>query len=254
MKRIKVILKVVGIWIVSIFLIYCAIFWTSQFWFTNSYKKGNYTFYGDSSIKDVDAFISVIDRRLKACPIYDSTITHNVYICESERLFKFYAWIANSSYPAQGFNKHIFNKIYISKTFINEVRADRVAANEVVPHSAMEGSLEAVICHEIVHSFVRNKLGGEKADYLPTWKQEGYAEYGANIFSKANDKTYNFTQRLELYRDNSFWGTNRAVFEYYEGEILMEFLLDIEKMTFCEVMDETFTYEMALERLAASGL
>jgi hypothetical protein len=190
-----------------------------------------------------------IDQRLKACELFDENLQHNIYIFSSESKFKFYANVAGSAYPAQGFNMHAFDKIYISKPFIEQVHSDRQEANKIVPYSAMEGNLEETICHEIIHSFVYNKLGNKKASSLPTWKQEGYAEYGANILLKRNDTTYSFKKRIELYNDASFWDGNKFVFDYYEAEILVEFLIDVKKMTFEQLMADTFTYDIALKEL-----
>jgi hypothetical protein len=143
-----------------------------------------------------------------------------------------------------------FNKIYISKPFIEEVHSDRKAANKIVLYSAMEGDIQETICHEIIHSLVNKKLGGKKAADLPTWKQEGYAEYAANILPKSTDSTYSFKNRVALYMDSTFWEGNQFVFEYYEFEILVEFLMDIKKITFEQLMADTFTYEMALKELS----
>ncbi len=144
---------------------------------------------------------------------------------------------------------HAFNKIYISAPFIEQVYSDRKAANKIVRYSAMEGSVEEIICHEIIHSFVYNKLGSIEASSLPGWKQEGYGEYGANILPKRNDTTYRFKDRVDLYKDSSFWNGNKFAFEYYEAEILVEFLIDVKKMTFEQLMIDTFTYQMALKEL-----
>lgn len=144
---------------------------------------------------------------------------------------------------------HIVNNIHISKPFIDEVYSERKAANKIVRYSAMEGNMEEVICHEIVHSFVYNKLCSIKASSLPAWKQEGYAEYGANILPKRNDTTYHFKNRVDLYKDSSFWDGNKFVFEYYEAEILVEFLIDVKKMTFEQLMTDTVTYQRALKEL-----
>jgi hypothetical protein len=110
----------------------------------------------------------------------------------------------------------------------------------------MEGNMEEVICHEIIHSFVYNKFGSIRASSLPSWKQEGYAEYGANILPKRNDTSYRFKNRVELYKNSSFWEGNKYVFEYYESQILVEFLMDIKKITFGQLMANSFTYQMAL--------
>ena len=227
-------------------LFYFSIFWSTKYWFSENYKFGKYKLYTNSTFKNSSEYLKEIDDRLKACELYDEKLEHSIHVFSSESKFKFYAVIAGSSYPAQGFNMHAVNKIYISLPFIEQVYSDRKAANKIVLHSAMEGNLEGIICHEIIHSFVYNKLGSIRASSLPTWKQEGYAEYGANILPKRNDTNYRFKDRVELYKNSSFWDGNKFVFEYYEAEILVEFLIDVKKMTFEQLMTETFTYQMAL--------
>lgn len=249
MKRLKKILIRTAILITIFVLIYLSIFWTTKYWFSDNYKFGQYTLYTNSKFDNSSEFLDKIDQRLRACELYDEKLEHNIYLFSSESKFKFFATIAGSGYPAQGFNMNAFNKIYISRPFIEQVHSDRKSANKLVPYSAMEGNIEETICHEIIHSFVYNKLGNKRASSLPTWKQEGYAEYAANLLPKRNDTTYNFKNRVELYKDTSFWEGNQFVFEYYEAEILVEFLIDIKKMTFEQLMADTFTYEMALKKL-----
>ena len=94
------------------------------------------------------------------------------------------AKITGSSYPAQGFNINYLNKIIISKSFISATYKQRKAANKLIPYSALEGNIIEVICHETIHSFVYEKLGAKKYALIPFWKQEGYAEYAANILEK----------------------------------------------------------------------
>lgn len=249
MKRMKFLSKIFGISVLIIVLAYLSIFWSTKFWFSNNYGISTYNFYFNSPIDNSVDFVDKIDRRLKACDLFDEKLEHIVFIFSSESKFKFFANVAGSSYPSQGFNMHAFDKIYISKSFIEQVLSDRREANKIVPYSAMEGSLEEVICHEIIHSLIYNKLGSKKASSLPTWKQEGYAEYGANILPKRNDTTYSFKNRIELYKDTSFWEGNKFVFDYYEAEILVEFLIDVKKMTFDQLMADIFTYEMAIKEL-----
>jgi hypothetical protein len=249
MKRLKKILIRLGVIVVALILIYCSIFWTSKFWFSENYKFKKYNLYTNSVLNNSSELLSKIDQRLKACELYSDKIDHNIYIFSSESKFKFYSKVAGSGYPAQGFNMHAFNNIYISKPFIEQVHSDRKKASKLVPYSAMEGTIEETICHEIIHSFVYERLGSKKASSLPTWKQEGYAEYGANIYSKKNDANYNFKDRVELYNNTEFWEGNKFVFEYYEAEILVEFLMDIKKVTFNQLMSDNYTYEMALKKL-----
>ncbi|MBN8697788.1 MAG: hypothetical protein J0L87_14750 [Bacteroidetes bacterium] len=249
-KRLKKTLIILGGLIILITLIYFSVFWSTKCWFSNNYNFGKYNLYTNSAFDNSTEFLNQIDQRLKACELYDENIEHNIYIFSSESTFKFYATIAGSGYPAQGFNMRAFNKIYISKPFIEQVHSDRKTANKIVPYSAMEGNIQETICHEIIHSFVNKKLGDKKAAELLTWKQEGYAEYASNILPKRTDSTYSFKDRVALYNDTSFWEGNQFVFEYYESEILVEFLIDIKKMTFEQLMADSYTYEKALKELS----
>ena len=249
-KRLKKILIILGALIILITLIYFSVFWSTKYWFSHNYNFGKYNLYTNSAFDNSTEFLNQIDQRVKACELYDENIEHNIYVFSSESRFKFYATIAGSGYPAQGFNMRAFNKIYISKPFIEQVHSDREAANKIVLYSAMEGNIQETICHELIHSFINKKLGSKKAADLPTWKQEGYAEYASNILPKHTDSTYSFKNRVTLYKDSIFWDGNQFVFEYYESEILVEFLIDIKKMTFEELMADAFTYEMALQELS----
>ena len=154
MKRLKKILIFTGALIALFVLIYLSIFWTTKYWFSDNYKFGQYTLYTNSKFDNSSEFLEKIDQRLRACELYDEKLEHNIYLFSSERKFKFYATVAGSGYPAQGFNMNAFNKIYISRPFIEQVHSDRKSANKIVPYSAMEGNIEETICHEIIHSFV----------------------------------------------------------------------------------------------------
>ena len=153
MKRLKKILIFTGALIALFVLIYLSIFWTTKYWFSDNYKFGQYTLYTNSKFDNSSEFLEKIDQRLRACELYDEKLEHNIYLFSSERKFKFYATVAGSGYPAQGFNMNAFNKIYISRPFIEQVHSDRKSANKIVPYSAMEGNIEETICHEIIHLF-----------------------------------------------------------------------------------------------------
>lgn len=110
-KRLKKTLIILGGLIILITLIYFSVFWSTKCWFSNNYNFGKYNLYTNSAFDNSTEFLNQIDQRLKACELYDENIEHNIYIFSSESTFKFYATIAGSGYPAQGFNMRAFNKI-----------------------------------------------------------------------------------------------------------------------------------------------
>lgn len=105
------------------------------------------------------------------------------------------------------------------------------------------------ICHEVIHSFVYDRLGAEKYAFVPFWKQEGYAEYAANISIKEKDSSYNFNSRVDIYLDDEFWGNNKAVKDYYEAELLVENLIYNEGMSFDELMNDSIIFKNATNKL-----
>ena len=182
------------------------------------------------------------------------TPPYSFTISNKEKKFSFFAKITGSSYPAQGFNINYVNKIIISKSFINETHKERKAAKKLIPFSALDGDIIEVICHEIIHSFVYEKLGAKKYALVPFWKQEGYAEYAANISVKEKDSLYNFNNRVDIYLDDGFWGDNKAVKDYYEAELLVENLIENKKLSFDLLMSNSITLEYARNQLYVSEI
>jgi hypothetical protein len=249
MKTIKKILKITLFIVIGIPIIYFSILASTGLWFKHHYEGENFNIYSDSEITSPELLIKSFNDRLKVCEIFNKDLEHNIYISSSENKFSFLAKITGSAYPAQGFNINYLNKIFISESFISEVHKDRKAVNKLTPYSALEGNMTETICHEIIHSYVYDRLGAEKYALVPFWKQEGYAEYAANISIKEKDSSYNFNDRIDIYLDDDFWGNNTAVKDYYESELLVEHLIENEGMTFNELMNDSITYKHALKNL-----
>ncbi len=246
--------KITVIVIIGIPIIYFSILASTGILFNHHYKVGNFNIYSDSEINSPDILIEKVNSRVIACEIFKENLEHNIYISSSEKKFSFFAKILGSSYPAQGFNVNYLNKIFISESFINETQKERKAANKIIPYSALEGDIIEVICHEIIHSFVYEKLGAKKYALVPFWKQEGYAEYAANISVKEKDSLYNFNNRVDIYLDDGFWGDNKAVKDYYEAELLVENLIENKKQSFDLLMSDSITLDYARNQLYVSEI
>jgi len=251
MKMVKKIFKITAIVIIGLPIIYFSILASTGLWFNWHYQVDNFNIYSDSEITSAEILLlkKEINDRVIACEIFKEDLEHNIYISSSEKKFSFFAKIVGSSYPAQGFNINYLNKIFISESFINETHKERKAANKLIPYSALEGDIIEIICHEIIHSFVYDKLGAEKYALIPFWKQEGYAEYAANISIKEKDSLYSFNNRVDIYLDDEFWGDNKAVKDYYEAELLVENLIENKKMSFDLLMSDSITLEYAQNQL-----
>ena len=252
MKMVKKIFKITAIVIIGLPIIYFSILANTGLWFNYHYQVDNFNIYSDSEITSAEILIEKANDKVIACKIFKKDLEHNIYISSSERKFSFFAKILGSSYPAQGFNVNYLNKIFISKSFINETQKKRKAAKKIIPYSALEGDIIEIICHEIIHSFVYDKLGAEKYALIPFWKQEGYAEYTANISIKEKDSLYSFNNRVDIYLDDEFWGENKVVKDYYEAELLVENLIENKKQSFDLLMSDSITLEYARNQLYVS--
>jgi hypothetical protein len=246
-RRVKIFIKLFLLLLIFVISAYCLIFFTLGSRFEHNYQSGNYIVYSESEITEPGTFITEIDQRLKSCELFNETV-QKIYIFDSETDFNFYAKLSFVN-PSQAFNNHLFDKIFLNKPFIERTRTERAGAGIVITHSALEGNIIEIAAHEIIHSFVYHKLGKQKASSLPFWKQEGYPEYTANIFPKKNDSTYNFFQRIALLNAVNYWEGPKEIRDYYEAEVLVEYLMDVKKIKFNELVSDSVTYEMALSEL-----
>jgi hypothetical protein len=245
MKRsIKLFLKYFLLLLILLLSAYCLIFFTAGSRSAHKYQSGNYTVYSETEITEPGTFIGKLDERLKACELFNET-AQKVFIFDSESDYNFYAKLSLVT-STQGFNNHLFDKIFLNKSFIDQTRTERNRAGIIIPHSAMEGNIIEIAAHEIIHSFVYHKLGKRQASALPFWKQEGYAEYAANIYPKKNDTTYHFAERVSLLENVAYWEGPKEIRDYYEAELLVEYLMDIKKLKFKTLMSDSITYEMTV--------
>jgi hypothetical protein len=247
MKFKKIIVRLISI-IICLIIIYIGVLKSAALFFTYHYTHSNYKIFSDTELDSTEILVKSLNERIKSCEIYNNNLKHTIYICSSESKFRFFAKMTGSSYPSQGFNVNYLNKIFISKSFIKQVHTDRKKANKLIPYSVLEGNMTEIICHEIIHSLAYEYLGAKKYALVPFWKQEGYAEYAANIWSKQQDSTYDFNDRIDIYLDDNFWGENNGVKDYYEAEILVENLM-LNSIGFDSLMSNHTSFEHALMQL-----
>jgi len=78
---------------------------------------------------------------------------------------------------------------------------------------------------------------------LPTWKQEGYAEY------VAGGSTLNYETGVKLWRENPRDGTGYQYFKYY---MLVKYLLDHDKLSVDEFLHRDFDLRELEEKVLRS--
>ncbi len=238
-------LKKIGKWALRLFLFWCFLL-LMQFliiavpypFFSEKLEYKNYILYSDAEIdSSFYQILDNVDKRLDAVEINKPTLIHRLFLCQNEKLFRFFAFISETDYPQQGFNGTFFGKIFLSDEFITKVQTVNKGHDEITQYSFLEGSVEEIITHEIVHTLTYEMLEFSEYRSLPFWKMEGYAEYAANIALIKKDTLYDLHKRVESLNDDSFWGSDFGVLRhYYRSQILIEYLSEIKGLSFNDIV------------------
>ena len=108
-------------------------------------------------------------------------------------------------------------------------------------------NLTQVLAHEATHCFQFDKLGLWKSNpvaRIPTWKWEGYPEYVARQNPDQKDLSKNIERLIKTEQtDNNGWilfaDSTGAVIPYYKYWLLVQYSMDIKKMTYAQILADT---------------
>jgi len=119
-------------------------------------------------------------------------------------------------------------------------------ANNTVELNGYTWNLTQLLAHEAAHCMQYDQLGFWKTNPLahtPHWKQEGYPEYIARQDEDQKNLAINIA-RLQATEqtDHNGWisfadGTG-TVIPYYRAWLLMQYCMDIKKMTYRQVLND----------------
>lgn len=217
--------------------------------FAHSARFDGFTVYADRPLtEEAGRMVDEARRRVAAMERARSGGPHRVFLCADPRLYSVFTFLTRRSSNSLGIGLWALNTIYVNETKVQRM----VAAGGRPRHSRFEGSAAEVIAHEIAHFNAIETLGLRPAVRLPLWKQEGYAEYQANLAATRDDPGYDFAARVALLLDDGFWGPGNTVARrYYGWQLLVEFLGDIEGMGLPEIADDAVTESEARSRMLA---
>lgn len=251
-------LKKIGKWVLGLFLFWCflvllniLIFVVPYPFFSEKLEYKNYTVYSDAEIdSSFHQILDNVNKRLEAVEINQPELNHRLFFCQSEKLFHFFTFSADLDYPQQGFNIPVFGNIFISDKFITKVQTVNKGYYEITQYCNLEGNIEEIIAHEIVHTLTYEMLDFFEYRSLPFWKMEGYAEYAANIAVVRKDTLYDLHQRIKNLNNNSFWGSDFGVLRhYYRSQILIEYLSEVKGFSFNDIVADNIKEAEVLKEL-----
>jgi hypothetical protein len=135
--------------------------------FAYSETHGDITFYSRSPLPPGASSIAEdVVSRLSASPLYAAGVRHRVFITDSPFLYAFF----NGPYRrAIARNVEIGHAIFVPRLDPGSGR---------ISHFDGRSTRAApVLAHEIMHTFVTDRVGLLASWRLPWWKREGYPEY-----------------------------------------------------------------------------
>lgn len=116
-------------------------------------------------------------------------------------------------------------------------------------------NLVQLLVHEMTHCLQYKKLGFWKSNpvaNIPTWKWEGYAEYVSRQNEDQKDLSENIKRYLASDHEKweiSFIDNTIAPREYYEYWLLVQYSMNIKKMSFEQMIKDTTREEMVRQEM-----
>jgi hypothetical protein len=106
-------------------------------------------------------------------------------------------------------------------------------------------NLMQLLAHEMTHCIQFDKLGFWKSNpiaNIPNWKWEGYAEYVSRQNTDQKVLSKNIVRLIATAKNNwgiTFTDNTIAPKEYYESWTLVQYCMDIKKMSYKQVLADT---------------
>lgn len=225
--------------------LYLSLFFFPYPLFPHHAEIAGFSVWSDREIPE--EFVLVLDdarRRVEAMELYSGEAPPRIFVCRSQRLFRFFIKMAGKRFAGQGLLVSVAGNAFFSSEMIETIGSRNGGR---FPNSRLEGSWAAAIAHEVAHYLVFSELGFRKAQKIPIWKSEGYADYSANLLPAASDPDYDFRRRIEWVLNDDLWqgpvgSVNRR---HVRWQVLVEFLCGFEGLNLRRLLDDEVTEERA---------
>lgn len=250
-KLFKVILTLLAI-IVLIISIPQLILAYPNFLFKERHTYKNFIILSDRRIEqDLNKMLDSISHKLAKTGFYKEEENIKIIFCYDNGKERFFNKISLSPTGA-GF-QHFSGNIYLFNERIEHFKKENAKAKgdyqKLIEYTYQEFELDNILTHEILHKLHSDTLGlleFKRKMPPPHWKAEGFAEYHTFNSEKKKDKKYNFRNRVSLY----FQYKNEPFIFYYKSQMLYEFLMEYEKLSFNEIMQEKVTEKTTFDKLS----
>ena len=224
---------------ITVFGILLVIIFNPSLTYANKTKINNYTVFHNKPLdENLKSVLEKSNDLLKSSELYDPNVKFEVCLNDG------------SIYPAiiqkilgPAFSYGFYNKVVL-KSNIN-CKENYAELNDY------HWNLTQLITHEETHCLQFNKLGFWESNPMgknPTWKWEGYPEYVSRQGEGEKDLVKNIERLIFCEKtDNNNWiqfpDSTGTVIPYYKNWLLMQYCIEIKKMTYIQVLNDTTNEE-----------
>lgn len=206
-------------------------------------EMGNYTVYHNRDFHPrMTRIVQETNEILKSSEFYDKNLQIDVCVNDGS----YYPLIIRKL-RGQAFGYGFYNKVVLQGT--SHYQENFVELN------GYKWDLTALLAHEITHCLQFEKLGFYKSNpiaRIPNWKWEGYAEYISRKNNDQKELSKNIA-KLQVTNKNSwevkFSDNTITPKDYYEYWTLIQFCMDIKKMTYQDILMDTTSETMIKEEM-----
>lgn len=181
-----------------------------QFLFANKldYKNFEVYYHTDIDAQEIKYVLDLSADLLKESELKRST-NQKVFITDSYNEFTFFALLSRKSFAV---NYPVIQNIFLTKSDISQ---NTITSNNDLYNKR---NLSGVIAHETIHSLLEDRLGLLRYKMLPSWKNEGYADF------VSKESSYNETKGLKAIC-NIDVNPQSSSYRYFEYKIVTAYLL-----------------------------
>ena len=219
--------KILNYVLAGLVILYTAILLFPQMLFSNKFDHSNFTVYYHAATIDSSQISSILDKSsalLSTSELYNPKKEQKIFLCNSFGEFTFFALRSRNAFAV---NYPLAQNIFLSKSSILENTIIRNGPENNVR------TMSGIIAHETMHSALEDELGLLKYKLLPTWKNEGYADYVA--------KESSFDEKLGF---NQFCENNGKMdnpsYAYFKYKVYVKYLLDKENIEVGTLLKQDF--------------
>jgi hypothetical protein len=223
--------------------------------FANALEHRPFTVYSNEPVdNDVHEVLDSALALVKRSELYDPEYTYDIFLSERTRFNAIDSKVLGHGPSARAMDNNIIVKVAVD-----------FKRNVALPafYEPCEANLTRLLAHEVIHCLQANKYGKIKFNpfrHPEFLKLEGYPEY-ISRWPQRSAKGYSLVKDIERYlelkgKSGNGWiaieeGGCKAPDYYYRSKLMMEYLMDVRRMTYDKVLRDTVSADSIYKEMMA---